>query len=193
MINLDGYNLVLASESPRRRALLADLGLKFETTSADIDESFSESLLREEIPMFLAKQKAEVIKSRLKPKDILITADTIVWINNKAVNKPEDRADAFKMISALSDNVHSVYTGVQITTLEKELCFFAETKVFFSKLEASEINYYLDTYQPYDKAGAYGIQEWIGYVGIERIEGSYFNVMGLPVHQVYKHLKHLLS
>lgn len=131
MINLNDHNLILASESPRRRALLADLGLQFKTTSADIEESFSENLKKEEIPIFLAKQKAEALKSKLKSNDILITADTIVWINNKAVNKPQDRTEAFQMISALSNNVHSVYTGVQITTLEKELSFFAETKVFF--------------------------------------------------------------
>jgi len=192
MFSLDDFNIILASQSPRRQTLLKELGINFITKSADIDESFSSNLVKEEIPLFLANAKAEAMQTSLKTNDILITADTIVWLGERAINKPKDRSDAFEMISELSGNCHTVYTGVQLTNLQKKVSFFSETKVFFSELEASEINYYLDTFKPYDKAGAYGIQEWIGYVGVERIEGSYFNVMGFPVHQVYQQLKQFI-
>jgi len=192
MLKLNNYKIVLASQSPRRQALLKDLGLDFTIKTADIDEVFPKELVKEEIPLFLAGAKADAMIPNLKENEILITADTIVWMNNMAVNKPKDRADAFHMISNLSGNMHTVYTGVQLTTTKQKISFFAETKVFFSNLSAEEINYYIDKYRPFDKAGAYGIQEWIGYIGIEKIEGSYFNVMGFPVHLVYQKLKKLL-
>ena len=193
MINLKAHRLILASQSPRRKALLKGLDVDFITRSADIDEVYPDHLKAEEIPLYLAKQKAIAMQSELSDKDILITADTIVWMNNKAINKPLNKEDAFKIISELSSNQHSVYTGVQISTKQQTISFFSETKVTFSHLTKSEINYYLDKYQPFDKAGAYGIQEWIGYIGIEKIEGSYFNVMGFPVHQVYQKLKQILG
>ena len=192
MLKLNNYKITLASQSPRRQNLLKDLGLDFTSKSADIDEVFPSELVKEEIPLFLAGAKADAMMEGLEKNEILITADTIVWMNNMAVNKPKDRADAFQMISNLSGNMHTVYTGVQLTTSQKKVSFFAETKVFFSKLSPEEINYYIDKYKPFDKAGAYGIQEWIGYIGIEKIEGSYFNVMGFPVHLVYQNLKKLL-
>jgi len=193
MIDLKGKKLVLASQSPRRQNLLKELGFDFEIKSADIDEVFPEHLEKEAIPMYLATEKAKAMMPGLMDDEILITADTIVWLNGEAVNKPEDRQDAFRMIKAMSGNEHVVYTGVQLTTKEKSLCFFAETSVYFSLLDEGEINYYLDHYKPYDKAGAYGIQEWIGYIGIEKIEGSYFNVMGLPVHLLYQKIKDFIS
>ena len=192
MLDLGNYKIVLASQSPRRQDLLKDLGLNFTIKTADIDEVFPSHLVKQEIPLFLAEAKANAMMPGLKDSEILITADTIVWINNKAVNKPKDRADAFEMISNLSNNMHTVYTGVQLSTTTQKVSFFAETKVFFSELSPEEINYYIDKYKPFDKAGAYGIQEWIGYIGIEKIEGSYFNVMGFPLHFVYQNIKKLL-
>lgn len=193
MIDLKNRRIILASQSPRRQELLKDLGLDFIIKSAHLDESFPVHLEKEQIPMYLAAAKANAMYSEMEKHDILITADTIVWLNNRAINKPEDRADAYHMIKELSGNKHMVYTGVQISTLDKIDAFFAQTEVYFSDLSDDEINYYLDVYKPYDKAGAYGIQEWIGYVGIHRINGSYFNVMGLPIHQVYQHLKVILA
>lgn len=193
MIDLKGKKLVLASQSPRRQDLLKELGFDFEIKSADIDEVYPDHLEKEAIPMYLATEKAKAMMSGLQDDEILITADTIVWLNGKAVNKPKDKADAFQMIEAMSNNEHVVYTGVQLTSKEKSLCFFAETSVYFSKLDKDEINYYIDHYKPYDKAGAYGIQEWIGFIGIERIDGSYFNVMGLPVHLLYQKIKSFIS
>lgn len=192
MIDLKNYKVILASQSPRRQDLLKGLDFEFEIRVADIDEVFPDHLVKEEIPVFLAQEKAKAMTSGLEDNDILITADTIVWQNNKAVNKPEDRADAFKMIKELSSEMHTVYTGVQLTSVNKKVSFFAETKVYFSEISDQEINYYIDKYKPYDKAGAYGIQEWIGYIAIEKIEGSYFNVMGFPVHMVYQKLKEFL-
>lgn len=183
----------MASQSPRRQELLRGLDIDFIIRVADIDEVYPNNLKAEEIPIYLAEQKANAMLSGLLEDDILLTADTIVWNNGKAINKPKDRSDAYKMISELSGNEHTVYTGVQLTTTKQKISFFSETKVTFSVLDESEINYYLDKYEPYDKAGAYGIQEWIGYIGIEKIEGSYYNVMGFPLHQVYQHLKEIIK
>ncbi len=193
MIDLKNKRVILASQSPRRQDLIKGLDIDLIIRTADIDESFPNHFKKEEIPVYLAGEKAKALLNNLSEDDILITADTIVWLNGKAVNKPQNREEAYKMISELSGNTHTVYTGVQLTTLKVKKCFFAETKVTFSKLEEPEINYYIDKYQPFDKAGAYGIQEWIGYIGIEKIEGSYFNVMGFPLHLVYQNLKELLT
>lgn len=193
MINLKDRRVILASQSPRRQELIKGLDIDFIIQTADIDESFPSQLKKEEIPMYLAGEKAKVMLKNLTEKDILITADTIVWLNGKAVNKPKNRSEAYQMISELSGNEHTVYTGVQLSTTKEKKLFFAETKVTFSRLEQAEIKYYIDKYQPFDKAGAYGIQEWIGYIGIEKIEGSYFNVMGFPLHLVYQNLKELLQ
>ncbi len=183
------YNIILASKSPRRQVLLGQLDVNFKVANIiDIDESYNDSIKAGDIPKYLSQKKAKAYINELKNNDILITADTIVWLNNRALNKPKDRVEAIKMIQSLSNNSHKVYTGVTISSKEKSQTFVSETKVIFKKLTDDEIVYYVDKYKPFDKAGAYGIQEWIGYIGITRIEGSYFNVMGLPVQQLYSEL-----
>jgi len=186
---LKDKQLILASQSPRRRELLEGLGLKFSTLSLDIDESFDREIYKANlITEYLSAKKANAYAA-LQPNEIIITSDTTVWANNESLEKPENREDAYRMIKMLSNNSHSVYTSVTIKSTEKEVTFTAETKVTFAELSDEEIYFYIDQYKPFDKAGAYGIQEWIGYIGVEKIEGSYFNVMGLPVHQLYKELQ----
>jgi septum formation protein len=187
--NLQKYEIILASQSPRRQQLLKDLGLDFKVQSMDVDESFPDNLQMEEIPVFLAELKASAFFPQLKNNQLVITADTIVWLDGHVMNKPADYQDAWRMLSNLSGKKHQVVTGVCLLTSEKKVTFFVSTDVWFKKLEDKEISYYLDHYRPYDKAGAYGIQEWIGYIGIHHIEGSFFNVMGLPIQTLYEHLK----
>ena len=187
--NLEQYEIILASKSPRRQQLLADLGLKFTVQSMDVAEEFPEGLSMTEIPVFLADLKAEAFRPQLKNNQLVITADTIVWLNGEVLGKPTDYNDGFRMLSGLSGKKHQVITGVCLLSPEKKVSFYAVTDVWFKHLSDSEIHYYLENYKPYDKAGAYGIQEWIGYIGINRIEGSFFNVMGLPVQSLYEHLK----
>ena len=183
---INQFEIILASASPRRRFLLAELGLKFECRgNHEVEESYPDQLLAEAIPLFLAKLKARSYASLIKEKTILITADTIVWLNREVIGKPRDKEDAKEMLHKLSGKMHFVYTGVCLNSLRKETSFTAESKVFFRNLTAEEIDYYVDRFNPVDKAGAYGIQEWIGYIGVERIEGSYFNIMGLPVQKLY--------
>jgi septum formation protein len=184
-----GFSIILASKSPRRQELLRDLGLKFSVQSLDTPEVFPEGLGMTEIPIYLAELKAEAFRQRLKDNQLVITADTIVWLDGQVLNKPTDYADGFRMLRDLSGRKHQVLTGVCLLTTEKEVSFYASTDVWFKELTDEEINYYLENYRPYDKAGAYGIQEWIGYIGITHIEGSFFNVMGLPVQDLYEHLK----
>jgi septum formation protein len=183
------YEIILASKSPRRQQLLSDLGLEFSVRSMDIPEEFPENLGMTEVPVYLAELKAEAFRPLLKNNQLVITADTIVWLDGNVLNKPTDYADGFRMLRNLSGKKHQVITGVCLFTNEKKVSFYALTDVWFKELSDEEIHYYLKHYQPYDKAGAYGIQEWIGYIGIYRIEGSFFNVMGLPVQSVYEHLK----
>lgn len=183
------YEIILASKSPRRQELLKDLGLKFEVQSMDIPEVFPDGLSMTEIPVYLAELKAEAFRPSLRKNQLVITADTIVWLDGHIMNKPTDYADGFRMLKNLSGKKHQVLTGVCILTTEKKVSFFASTDVWFKSLSDEEIQYYLENFRPYDKAGAYGIQEWIGYIGIHRIEGSFFNVMGLPVQSLYEHLK----
>lgn len=186
---LKDKQLILASQSPRRRELLAGLGLEFSTLSLNIDESFDREIYKaNQITEYLSAKKANAY-SDLKLNEIIITSDTTVWANSESLEKPENREDAYRMIKALSNNTHSVYTSVTIKSVDKEVTFTAETKVTFAELTDEEIYFYIDQYKPFDKAGAYGIQEWIGYIGVEKIDGSYFNVMGLPVHQLYKELQ----
>ncbi len=181
--------ILLASKSPRRQELLKGLDINFEIANIiEINENFPNTLKSKEIAAYLSELKAQAYLKNIKKDEIIITADTIVWHNNKVLNKPKDRADAFNMISALSEDKHMVYTGVSISSVKKQLTFVSATKVFFKQLTDDEIYYYIDRYKPFDKAGAYGIQEWIGYIGIEKIEGSYFNVMGLPVQKLYDEL-----
>lgn len=182
------HRIILASGSPRRQQFLRELDVDFEIQLKDIEEIYPKHLKDSEITNFLAKLKASAFTDDLKQNDILITSDTIVWLNDKALGKPKDFNDAFDMITEMSGKTHKVITSVCIKTIEKEVVFFDETLVTFANLSSEEIKYYLDNYKPYDKAGSYGIQEWIGLVAIEKIEGSYANVVGLPTHKLYQEL-----
>ena len=186
---LDKYNLILASASPRRRQLLSDCGLTF--TLADkfeCDETFDTSMPCNQVAEYLSTLKSNAYPKSLEANDILLTADTVVIADNRILGKPADRAEAVAMLTMLSGKSHSVITGVTIRTAERTHSFSVESIVNFREITAEEIDYYIDTYKPFDKAGAYGIQEWIGYVAIESIEGSFFNVMGLPVQRLYVEL-----
>ena len=187
--NLQKYDIILGSKSPRRQQLLSDLGLKFSVQSMDIPEVFPEDLRMTEVPVYLAELKAEAFRPLLKENQLVITADTIVWLDGSVLNKPAGYNEGFQMLSDLSGKKHQVLTGVCLLSAEKKISFYASTDVWFKELSNEEIYFYLDNYRPYDKAGAYGIQEWIGYIGINRIEGSFFNVMGLPIQSLYEHLK----
>lgn len=187
--NLQKYEIILASQSPRRQQLLHDLGLAFSVQSMNVDESFPDNLGMDEIPVYLAEKKATAFLPQLKNNQLVITADTIVWLNGHVLNKPAGYEEAYRMLSNLSGQKHQVITGVCLLSSEKKVSFYVATDVWFKELEDKEIRYYLDHYRPYDKAGAYGIQEWIGYVGIHHIEGSFFNVMGLPIQTLYEQLK----
>jgi len=191
---LEGKKVILASQSPRRQHLLRELGIPFEVRlNGDDNESYPESLTFNEIPVFLAKKKAKPFENSLSNNEILITSDTIVWCNGKVLGKPVDREDAINILKELSNNKHIVVTGVSIIHRGKEHSFAASTDVYFRELSLEEITYYVDKFKPFDKAGAYGVQEWIGYVGVERIDGSYFNVMGLPVQKLYVELLNFLQ
>lgn len=191
---LKGYKLILASQSPRRQYLLGEIGLEFEVRiSGSSEEIFPESLHYNHIPVYLSHEKAKPFLSSLAKNEILITSDTIVWCNQTIIGKPANRSEAISFLQMLSGNKHIVVTGVCLTSNSHTHAFAVETDVYFRKLEKAEIEFYVDTYKPYDKAGAYGVQEWIGYVGVERINGSYFNVMGLPVQRLYVELNKFLD
>lgn len=188
------YRIFLGSASPRRQILLQELGIKFVTLNvANVEEIFPPELPLEEVPSYLASLKAKAYYPQLNHGDILITADTIVICENTLLGKPENEGHATEMLKFLSGKEHRVITGVTISNLSHSLTFSATTSVFFRVLTDEEIAFYLENFKPFDKAGAYGIQEWIGYVGIERIEGSYFNVMGLPVQRLYGELLNFVS
>ena len=190
--NLSHYDILLASNSPRRRELLAGLGIQYQVVSLpEIDETYPPSLQGREIPQFISRQKADAYKSMMTPRTLLITADTIVWLNGKVYGKPTDDNDARKMLRELSGNTHIVITGVTITTTNFQRVFAVESEVTFDNLSDEEIDYYVENYKPLDKAGAYGIQEWIGYIGVTGLKGSYFNVMGLPIQRLYNELKQI--
>ena len=191
---LKGYKLILASQSPRRQHLLGELGLEFEVrVNGNTDEIYPESLLYNHIPVYLSQEKAKPFLSNLAKNEILITSDTIVWCNQTVIGKPVNRSEALAFLRMLSGNKHVVVTGVCLTSNSHSHTFAVETEVYFRKLEENEMEFYVDKYKPYDKAGAYGVQEWIGYVGVERINGSYFNVMGLPVQRLYVELNKFLD
>ncbi len=188
--NLSEYNILLASNSPRRRELLSGLDIAYEVVALpDVDESYPADLVHSEIPTFISRQKAAAYQSHLGDNTLLITADTIVWLDGEVFGKPEDEEDAVRMLKALSGKTHEVITGVCMTSKNKQSSFHVTSTVRFAKLDEEEIRYYVEKYRPLDKAGAYGIQEWIGYIGVEEMSGSYFNVMGLPIHRLYKELK----
>lgn len=183
------YKVILASNSPRRRELLAGLGLRFEVrVLADIDENYPPTLPATQIAKYIAHKKAEANRAIMAKNEMIITADTIVVVDDMVMGKPADDADAIRMLSTLSGKTHKVITGVCITTLNKQTVFDVTTGVTFKTLTDEEINYYITHFHPTDKAGAYGIQEWIGYIGVTGLEGSYYNVMGLPVQRIYDEL-----
>jgi septum formation protein len=188
--NLKDRHIILASHSPRRRFLLRQLGIDFTEVSAEVDESFPEEYTPDEVAIHIAENKAGHFSDLLAdPRNILITADTLVLINGRILGKPEGKQGAEEMLETLSGNMHQVVTGICIRSRDKSRSFTSWTDVYFKELSREEIDFYLEQFQPYDKAGAYGIQEWIGYIGITRIDGSYFNVMGLPVQRLYEELK----
>jgi septum formation protein len=179
--------LILGSTSPRRQYLMREVGFSFTIEKPDVEESFPPDLPVEDVAKYLATKKAEYFRPSITDQ-VVVTADTVVIINNYILNKPQDRLEAIEMLTVLSGKTHRVMTGVCIISAEKEESFNDTTEVTFKALTRTEIEFYVDTYKPYDKAGAYGAQDWIGMVAIEKIQGSYFNVMGLPIHKVHQHL-----
>lgn len=190
--NLDKYQIILASNSPRRKELMSGLGVDYVVrTLPDVDESYPADLAGAAIPEYISRKKADAYRSIMQPGELLITADTIVWLDGKVLGKPEGREGAVEMIRSLSGKSHQVFTGVCLTTTEWQKSFTAASDVEFDVLSEEEIRYYVDKYQPMDKAGAYGVQEWIGYIGVKSISGSFYNIMGLPIQKLYKELKDL--
>ncbi len=188
---LKEYTIILASGSPRRQQFFRDLDLDFEIRLKEIEEIYPPNLTEEDITDYLAVLKSDAFTGSLKEKDILITSDTIVWHENKALGKPKDYEDAFLMLQSLSNKTHKVITSVCFKTITKTTVISETTKVTFHPLKDEEIKYYLDHYHPYDKAGSYGIQDWFGFIGVAKIEGSYPNVMGLPIDKVYNYLNQI--
>ena len=187
--NLEKYKVILASGSPRRRELMVGLGVNYEVRILpDVDESYPDTLQGEEIPLYIAKEQADAYIPMMQPDDLIITADTIVWLDGEVLGKPRDREDALQMLRTMSGRTHEVFTGVCITTTDWQRSFTAQTEVRFATLSEDEIIYYVDNFKPMDKAGAYGVQEWIGFIGVENISGSYYNIMGLPVQKLYREL-----
>jgi septum formation protein len=195
MINdhLNKFRIILASRSPRRQQLLREAGLQFDIVIKEYPETFPEGLSGREAAEHISHQKAILFKGELSASEIVITADTIVWCNNKVLGKPVDYDDAFRILQEISGNTHEVITGVTLLSLVSERTFSVSTSVTFDALSNEEIDYYIKEFKPYDKAGAYGIQEWIGLVACSSIEGSYFNVVGLPVHTLYKELEKFIT
>ncbi len=183
------YNYILASKSPRRSQLLHSLGIEFEVKTREVNEIYPEDLSKEEIPVFLAELKAKPFLADLQQNELLITADTIVWYKGNVLGKPADKTEAEKMLQLLSGNEHQVISGVCLSTSKKSKSFYALTNVQFKVLTNHEIEHYISVFEPFDKAGAYGIQEWIGSIGITHIEGSFYNVMGLPIQKLYEEIQ----
>ena len=190
--NLNKYKIILASNSPRRKELLSGLGVEYEVkTLPDVDESYPDGLSGEEIAKHIARGKAEAYRSLIQADELVITADTIVWLDGTVMGKPKDEEEAKDMLMRLSGKTHQVITGVCLTTTSTQKTFATVTDVTFATLTDEEVEYYVTRYQPMDKAGSYGVQEWIGFVGVENLSGSYFNVMGLPIQRLYTELKKL--
>ena len=183
--------IILASKSPRRQQLLQELNVQYEIRGKDIEEIYPPHLKGVEVPIFLSQLKANVFKDELKDNEVIITSDTIVWFNDEILGKPENREDAIKMLQKLSGNMHRVVTAVTLQETHRSTTFHEVTEVYFNKLSDSEITFYVDNFEPLDKAGSYGIQEWIGYIGIEKINGCFYNVMGLPLFRLNQYLKKL--
>lgn len=184
------FRLILASQSPRRQFLMKGLDVDFEVLNPDVDETFPEGMSPEEIALYLAEVKADSFDpSVLEDNALLISADTIVSVGDEILGKPSDKEEARRMLKKLSGRMHEVITAVCLRSKEKKLCFHVVSSVWFKELTDEEISYYIENYQPYDKAGSYGVQEWIGYIAISRIDGSFFNIMGLPVMELYEELE----
>lgn len=191
---IKGFRVILASASPRRHALLNAMGIDFDFAPVHAEEVYPQTLQAAEVPEYLSRLKADAFPmEKLEENDILITADTIVWKDGRCIEKPFDENDAVRILKNLSGEMHEVFTAITLKSLHKQHTFSVRSAVWFRELSDEEINYYIVTYQPFDKAGAYGVQEWIGYIGIERIEGSYFNVMGLPTQQLYIELSSFID
>lgn len=186
---LSKYNIILASQSPRRQNLLKEIIPEFEIRTKDYDETFDSDIPAHEVAPYLSVIKSKAFRPELAANDLLITADTTVVLNDQVINKPEGRREAIDMLSRLSGSMHTVVSGVSICTVDRIETLSSHTKVYFDEISQYEIEHYVDRFEPYDKAGSYGIQEWIGYIGIRKIEGCYYNVMGLPLNALYKELK----
>ncbi len=191
--NINNYRIILASQSPRRGQLLMELGLKFDVVVKEYSETYPQNLKGEEIARYVSHSKAMTFSDDISENEIIITADTIVWCNNKVLGKPVDFNDAVSFLREISGNTHEVITGVTLLSSDKEVTFSDSTMVTFENLSDEEIRYYVENFKPYDKAGAYGIQEWIGIIACSRIEGSYFNVVGLPVQRLYNELQNFIK
>jgi len=188
--NLKKYNVILASNSPRRKELLSGLGIEYSIkVLSGIEELYPDFLRKEDIPIYISREKASAYLSSMSENDLIITADTIVWVNGEVLGKPENEDEARCMLHQLSGKIHEVITGVSLTTKSFQHSFSSVSKVKFAKLTNEEIDYYIVNYHPMDKAGAYGVQEWIGFVGVENIKGSFYNIMGLPIQKLYNELK----
>jgi len=188
-MKITNYNLVLGSNSPRRKEILTEMGFQFEVRVSNKEEVFLDNLKGKEVSEFLAIQKAKNLQENMKENELLITADTIVVINNKILGKPKSKEESYKMIQSLSGNKHEVITSVSLTTTDKQEVFSVTTKVTFNTISDKEINFYIENYSPFDKAGSYGIQEWIGLISIQKIEGSYTNVVGLPSQKLFEKIR----
>lgn len=185
------HKIILGSASPRRQQLLKDAAFEFSVQPINADESFPANLKAEQIALYLCEKKAAAYPNKLKENEVLITADTIVWIGDLVLNKPANEFEAKQMLMLLSGKTHQVFTGVCLTTTKGKTSFTDETKVHFRHFSEEEINFYIANHKPFDKAGSYGAQDWLGLIGVDKIEGSYFNVMGLPIHKVYQELYRL--
>jgi septum formation protein len=191
---LGQFHVILGSQSPRRQYLLKELGVKYDVKLKQMaEENYPDNLVKKEIPLYLANQKAAAFDDEMNARTLVITADTIVWLDNEVIHKPKNNTEAYEILRKLSGKVHQVYTGVCLRTLNQKTAFSSQTDVYFKELTDKEIWYYIDKYEPFDKAGAYGIQEWLGYIGVEKIEGSFFNVMGLPVQKLYVEIQKLID
>ena len=186
---LKGKKLILASASPRRQELIKGLDIPFEIRVYEVEEKYPAELSNNDIPEYLARLKADIFKTKLADDEVVITSDTIVLFNDQLMVKPIDKTQAREMLGELSGKMHRVLTSVCVTSINKQVCITDESKVYFKNLDKDEIDYYIENYNPYDKAGGYGIQDWLGFIAIEKIEGSYYNIMGLPTHRLYELLK----